>query len=448
MFRSYLPHTEADRKAMLAAIGLEMEEQLFDVIPPQLRFNRMLNLPASLPEAELVRHTRQLAGRNADLLQYTCFLGAGAYDHYIPSVVDHVTGRSEFYTSYTQYQPEAAQGYLQALWEFQTMICELTGMEVANASMYDAATAAAEAAMMACGATGRSRLLVAKTVHPHYRQVLSTYGRDRKYRIQEIEYRQGTTDLERLKVATGPEIAAIIVQSPNFFGCIEELDAAARMAHAAGALLIVLADPVSLGILASPGSFGADIVAGEGQGLGLPISFGGPYLGFLATTAKWMRRLPGRIIGQTTDADGKRGFVLTLQAREQHIRREKANSNICSNEALCALRAAVYLSAAGKDGIQRIAGLSLQKAHYACRELAKLPGCRPVFAAPFFKEFVIATSRPVAEVNAVLFENQIIGGLDLARYYPELAGCMLLCVTENRTRDEIDRLAAVLGGIL
>jgi glycine dehydrogenase subunit 1 len=444
---SYLPHTEQDRKAMLAAIGVEKAEDLFTDIAPDLRLNRPLQLPVALAEPELVKHLTALAKANAHTQDYACFLGAGAYDHYIPSVVDHVLRRSEFYTAYTQYQPEISQGYLQALWEYQSMICQLTGMEVANASLYDGGTGLAEAAMMAASATGRKEFLVTQTLHPHYRAVLSTYAKDRGYGLTEIGYQDGLLDLEALQAKLNKNIAAILVQTPNFFGCIEDIQAAADLAHAQGALLITAVDPVSLGLLEAPGNLGADIVVGEGQSLGIPLSFGGPYLGFFATTEKLMRKMPGRIVGQTVDTDGKRGFVLTLQAREQHIRREKANSNICSNEALCALAAAVYLSTVGKTGFQQVAAQSLHKAHYAYQQLNRLPNCKEVFSAPFFKEFVVRLNQPVAAVNEKLLADHIIGGLDLETYYPELKQCMLLCVTENRSRQDIDLLIERLGAI-
>jgi len=332
---SYLPHTDEDRRTMLATIGVEKVEELFCDIPDKLLFKKSLDLPPAMSEPELVNAMQKLAGKNANLQEYTCFLGAGAYDHYIPSVVDHVIGRSEFYTAYTQYQPEISQGYLQALWEYQSMICQLTGMEVSNASMYDGGTALAEAAMMACSVTRRSEVLIASTVHPNYREVLHTYGRDRDYTIKELGYADGTVNLAEATQLMSKNVAAIILQSPNFFGCIEDVKKIVELAHAQGALLIVAVDPISLGLLEAPGVLGADIVVGEGQPMGLAPAFGGPYLGFFAVNEKLMRKMPGRIVGQTVDHEGNRGFVLTLQAREQHIRREKATSNICSNEALC-----------------------------------------------------------------------------------------------------------------
>jgi glycine dehydrogenase subunit 1 len=331
MTRSYLPHTDEDRRAMLAAIGVGSTQELFADVPAEVRLNRPLALPAAMAEPELARHLQALAAKNASLDEYACFLGAGAYDHYVPSVVDHVIARSEFYTAYTQYQPEISQGYLQALWEYQSMICAITGMEVANASLYDGGTALAEAAMMACTATGRSEVVVARTVHPHFRGILGTYAVDRNIAVKEAPHADGATAAAGLGGLVGPATAAVILQTPNFFGCLEDVAAAAELAHAAGALLIAVADPLSLGVLEAPGALGADVVVGEGQPLGLAVSYGGPYLGFFATTEKLMRRMPGRIVGQTTDFEGTRGFVLTIQAREQHIRREKATSNICSN---------------------------------------------------------------------------------------------------------------------
>lgn len=445
---SYLPHTLEDRSALLSAIGVEKIEELFCDIPKELLLNRPLELPPAISEMELVSSMKKIAARNNNLQDYTCFLGAGAYDHYIPSVVGHVISRSEFYTAYTQYQPEISQGYLQALWEYQSMICELTGMAVSNASMYDGGTALAEAGMMACNVTGRSGILVASTVHPHYRTLLTTYGIDREYSITEFGYLDGKVDMGELTKKITKNIGAVIIQSPNFFGCIEDMKKIGELAHAQGALLIVAVDPISLGILEEPGVLGADIVVGEGQPLGLATAFGGPYLGFFATTEKLMRKMPGRIVGKTVDHEGNPGFVLTLQAREQHIRREKATSNICSNEALCALAAAVYLSAVGREGLQQVATVALQKAHYTCSEISKLKGFSPVFGASYFKEFIIRCPKPVAQINKELLQKKIIGGLDLEPYYPELKNCMLVCVTETRTQEDIHHLVTTLGAMV
>jgi glycine dehydrogenase subunit 1 len=448
MVWSYLPHTDEDRRSMLDGIGVDSVNSLFEDIPERVRLNRPLHLPSALSEQELVKNMRHMASANANLQDYLCFLGAGTYDHYIPSVVDHVIHRSEFYTAYTQYQPEISQGYLQALWEYQSMICEITGMEVANASMYDGGTAVTEAGMMACAALGRKEVIMAGAVHPHYQEVFKTYAVDRDYTCTRVDITNGTMDIAHLEKVVSKATAAVIVQSPNFFGSIEDIKKIAEIAHAQGAYLIAVVDPISLGILASPGSLGADIVVGEGQSMGIPISFGGPYLGFFAATEKLMRKMPGRIIGQTVDQEGKRGFVLTLQAREQHIRRDKATSNICSNEALCALSAAVYLAAVGKEGYREVATQCLHKAQYAYGELTKLTGCEKVFSAPFFKEFVIRLTKPVAEVNAFLLGEGMIGGLDLGKYYPDMKDCMLLCVTEKRSKADIDKLVSRMGAIL
>lgn len=441
---SYLPHTAEDRKAMLEAIGVQDIMDLFVDIPEDLRFQGDLNLPKALSEPELVKYMSALSARNADMKNYKYFLGAGAYDHYVPSTIDHVLRRSEFYTAYTQYQPEISQGYLQALWEYQSMICEITGMGVSNASMYDGATAMAEAAIMGCGATGRKEILISKTVHPHYRRLLYTYALDFGFVVRELDYVDGVTCLAKATEAITKETAVVIVQNPNFFGCVEDVKAFIDAAHAQGALFVDVCDPTSLALLEAPGKLGADIVVGEGQSLGLAAAFGGPYLGFFATTEKLMRKMPGRIVGQTTDKNGKRGFVLTIQAREQHIRRDKATSNICSNEALCALAASVYMATMGKQGYKQVAEQCIQKAHYAQQQLNN-NGVKPAFNAPFFKEFVVRLDSSVADKNKALFAKNIIGGLDLGVYYPELAGCMLVCVTENRTKEDIDAFVAEMG---
>lgn len=441
---SYLPHTEEDRQAMLEAVGVKSVEELFADIPAAVRLKRPLDLPGPLSEMELKAHIQELALHGRDFEESLYFLGAGAYDHYIPSVVKHIAGRSEFLTAYTQYQPEISQGYLQVLWEYQSLICLLTGMEMAVTSLYDGATAMAEAVFMACAITGRNEILVSNTVHPHWREVLATYAKDRDIAIRTLEYSAGITSVNALTEQVSPTTAAVICQSPNFFGCVEDLKQLAGVAQAAGALFIASVNPISLGILEAPGHLGADIVVGEGQTMGLPLSFGGPYIGFLATRDKWLRRTPGRIVGQTVDAEGTRGFVLTIQAREQHIRREKATSNICSNEALCSLAVAVYLTALGKEGLPAVANLCVQKARYAQKAILDVPGFQPVFSQPFFNEFVVRCPVPPAEINAELREAGVVAGLDLGKYYPELAGCLLTAVTEKRTREEIDLLAGML----
>ncbi|MBO8136664.1 MAG: aminomethyl-transferring glycine dehydrogenase subunit GcvPA [Desulfotomaculum sp.] len=442
----FIPHTDEERKEMIAELGIKGIDELFQDIPEEVRLKKDLNIPGPFSELEVLRKIKSMAAKNKTVDQLVSFLGAGVYDHYIPSAVHHIISRSEFYTAYTPYQPEISQGVLQSIFEFQTMICELTGMDVANASMYDGASAAAEAALMACAATRRNKVLVSKTVHPEYRQVLNTYATAREIEIKELDYNGGVTDLSKLENLLNEEVAAVILQQPNFFGSLEDLRAAADAVHQVKALLVTCADPVALGLITSPGACGADIVVGDGQGLGIHMSYGGPHLGYMACTQKLMRRMPGRIVGETKDSRGNRGFVLTLQAREQHIRREKATSNICSNQALCALAATVYLSLMGRRGLREVAEQCLTKAHYAYEQIINLLGYQPAWSAPFFKEFVIKTPQPPQEINQRLLESGIIGGLDLGRFYPELKNCMLLCVTETRTREEIDRLVALLGG--
>ncbi|SEN36564.1 aminomethyl-transferring glycine dehydrogenase subunit GcvPA [Lihuaxuella thermophila] len=444
----YLPMTEQDRKEMLSTIGVESIEDLFSEIPESVRFKGRLNIPEPMPEPVLIRHMNRLAGKNASFDQYTSFLGAGVYEHHIPSVVNHVISRSEFYTAYTPYQPEISQGELQAIFEFQTMICELTGMDVANSSMYDGPTALAEAASMAAAVSRKRKIVVSRAVHPEARAILATSAKGLGLTVVEVPCADGLTDLKQLEAAADEDTAAVIVQSPNFFGNIEDLAAIEKTAHAHKGLFIVSANPLSLGILKPPGEYGADIVVGDAQPLGIPASYGGPHCGYFATTQAHMRRIPGRIVGQTVDEEGVRGFVLTLQAREQHIRRDKATSNICSNQALNALAASVYMSAMGKQGMQEVARLNVQKAHYAKKRLAEVKGVETVFNQPFFNEFVIKLSRPVKEVNEELFKAGIIGGYDLGRDYPELKDHMLVAVTEVRTKEEIDQLAEVLGGLL
>ena len=444
----YLPNTEADREAMLREIGVSSVEDLFSDIPAEVRFRGRMKLPEPLSEPELVSHMKRLAARNADASSWTIFLGGGSYDHFIPSVVGHVLSRSEFYTAYTPYQPEVSQGVLQSIYEYQSLICRLTGMDVSNASMYDGASAMAEAALIACAATRRAKVVVGATVNPEYRQTLATYARGPKVQIVVAPYdpATGQTDLGALEKLVDTETAAVLLSHPNFFGCLEKPEAAAKLAHDKGALFVVAVDPISLGILKPPGEYGADVCLGEGQPLGNPMSFGGPYLGFLATRESLVRRMPGRIAGATVDRDGDRGFVLTLQTREQHIRREKASSNICSNEALNALAACVYLSTMGKQGLVEVAKLCLAKAHYARDRIAAIPGYKARFSGPFFKEFVVEGPGSLAQINAKLAGRRMLVGPDLGTGYPELKGCFLVAVTEKRTKAEIDGLAAGLGG--
>lgn len=442
---AYIPNTDEDRREMLAAIGIESLDELFAPIPDALRFRGELDIPARMDQITLSRHMARLAKRNAHADDLPCFLGAGIYDHYVPPTVAAIIGRSEFYTSYTPYQPEVSQGVLQSIFEFQTLLCELYGMDVANASMYDGATALAEAAIMAGELTGRKRLAVLDTVHPVHRQVLQTYVQHVGLDVDTIGHEGGAANVEAVAKAVTGDTAAQIVQHPNFFGGLEDMARLSQIAHERGALLIVSCDPISLGLLTPPGDYGADVVVGEGQPLGCPMGFGGPLLGLFACKRQFMRRLPGRIVGQTTDGDGKRAFVMTLRTREQDIRREKATSNICTNEALYALAATVYLATMGKQGLRQVAELCLQKAHYAATEVAKIGGYRLAFPeGPFFKEFVVQTPEDPHAINERLRAQGIIGGLPLGGHYPELGHAMLLCVTEQRTKDEIDALASVL----
>ncbi len=436
----YIGNTNADREQMLKETGFENIDSLFKAVPDSVRLKADLNIPEALSEMELVKQMKTLSNKNINLDDYTCFLGAGAYDHYIPAVIDQLTLRQEFYTAYTPYQPEISQGTLQVIFEYQTMISELTGLPVVNASMYDGATAMTEAAIMACEATRRSEILIAGSVHPESRQVLDTYAQFRNITVRTLKYKDGQIDSEDLKSKLNKNTAGVIVQSPNFFGIIEDVAAVERIVHENKSLLIVSADPISLALLKSPGELGADIAVGDGQSLGNPLSFGGPYLGFMAVTEKLMRKMPGRIVGETTDKDGNRGFVLTLQTREQHIRREKATSNICSNQALNALTATIYLTLMGKEGLREVANLCLQKSHYTYNELINTGKFSPVFTKPFFKEFVVKSSEPVAELNSKLLKSSIIGGYDMGKEYPELKECWLIAVTEKRTKEDIDYL--------
>jgi glycine dehydrogenase subunit 1 len=440
----YIPITETQQTEMLKELGLETINELFSDVPHDVKLDRNMDLPEPLEELELLKHMRNLSSKNINLNEFACFLGAGSYDHYIPSVVWNLLSRQEFYTSYTPYQPEISQGTLQGIFEYQTMICELTGMDVSNASVYDGATAVAEAAIMSCNATRRNEILVAKSVNPESREVLNTYGRFRGYNINEVGYKDGRINVEELESKLTKNTAAVIIQTPNFFGVIENLDEVTSLIHKNKSLLIASVDPISLGILKSPGESGADIVVGEGQSLGNSPSFGGPYLGFFASTKALMRKMPGRIVGQTIDSSGKRGFVLTLQAREQHIRREKATSNICTNQSLNAMAAAIYLTTLGKKGIKEVAMLCLQKAHYTMEQLTKTGKLTPVFKAPFFKEFAVKSSIPVQDVNEELLDNKIIGGYELQNKYPELSDSILIAVTEKRTKEEIDLLASTI----
>jgi glycine dehydrogenase subunit 1 len=442
---NYIPHTDADQAAMLAAIGVARVEDLFHDVPAACRFPQ-LELPEPVSEMEIMAELQAMSEENLDVGHYPSFLGAGAYNHYVPRVVDHVISRSEFFTAYTPYQPEISQGTLQSIFEYQSMICALTGMEVANASHYDGATSTAEAVIMALNSVKgkRNKVLVSPALHPEYRAVVRTYTQGMGLEIVGDESSTaGLPDLARLDDRT----ACLIVQSPNFFGQIEDLDGLAERVHQAGAMLVVVVtDPIGLGLLRPPGDYGADIVAGEGQALGNGLNYGGPYLGFFACREKDVRKMAGRLVGQTVDAEGKRGFVLTLATREQHIRREKATSNICTNQALCALAASIHLAALGKSGLRRLAELCYHKAHYAAEQIATVDGYQMLSGKPFFHEFAIRCPAPVQAINDYLLDEWgLIGGYDLGQVYPELENHMLLCVTEVVSQPEIDALAVALG---
>jgi glycine dehydrogenase subunit 1 len=445
---SYIPHTTKDRQKMMDFLGIKHTDELFADIPESLRLKKPLQLQNAMSELALERHMRKLAGKNTDLSQVISFLGAGSYEHYQPSVVDSIISRSEFYTSYTPYQPEISQGMLQAIFEYQTMVAELTGMELANASMYDGPTAMAEAGIVCCAHTRRNRLLVARNVHPEYRAVLETYCSGQSIEIEEVPLMDGCIDLDELTKLVDNQTAGVLIQFPNFFGQLENVGKVAEIAHANGALVVVAVYPVSLGLLKSPGEQNADIVVAEGQSLGNSLSFGGPYLGIMAAKKELMRKLPGRIVGQTVDHDGNRGFVLTLQAREQHIRREKASSNICSNQALNALATTVFLSYMGKAGMHELGLQNFHKAHYLHDKLCEIRGVSPAFSNPFFNEFVVRLEKPAKSVQDKLLAQGFLFGLDLAPYYPELENSILLNVTEMRTREELDSLVESLKEVL
>ena len=434
---NYIPHTDAERNEMLARIGAKDIADLFTAVPEKYRFPK-LDLPEAVTEMEVMWEMNALSDANSDASHYACFLGAGAYQHYIPSLVDHMIRRGEFFTAYTPYQPEVSQGTRQAIFEFQSMMSALTGMEISTASHYDGATAFAEAVLMSMAATNRNKVVISSTIHPHYRQVLRTYTQfNSKIEIVEVEDLPGQVDLKT---------ACVAIQNPNFFGQMEDVQGLADRMHTSGALFVVVTNPMSLGLFKPPADYGADIVVGEGQPMGIPLSFGGPYLGFFCTKREFMRRIPGRIVGETVDRDGSRGYVLTLKTREQDIRREKATSNICTNQGLMALCACVYMSTMGKHGIQQAANLCYQKAHYTAEQVGRLDGWKVWGDKPFFNEFVAECPAPVSEINDYLLdEHDIIGGYDLGRDYPDLQNHMLIACTETNTRDEIDALVKALG---
>ncbi|WP_163969983.1 aminomethyl-transferring glycine dehydrogenase subunit GcvPA [Oceanobacillus halotolerans] len=443
----YLPMTDADKQEMLDTIGVNSTEELFSDIPDQVRFKGELKLKEPANESQLKKELTNMANKNANLKEYSSFLGAGVYDHYIPSVVDHVISRSEFYTAYTPYQPEISQGELQAIFEFQTMISELTGMPVANSSMYDGPTALAEAVNLTAAQTKRKKIIVSKAIHPESREVIASYAKGPNLEVVEIDHQNGRTDLSQLEAALDENTASVVMQYPNFYGQIEPLAEVEKLLeNQKKTMFIVSSNPLALGYLTPPGEFGADIVVGDTQVFGIPAQFGGPHCGYFATTKKLMRKVPGRLVGQTKDENGERGFVLTLQAREQHIRRDKATSNICSNQALNALASSVAMSSIGKNGIKKMAQLNMHKARYF-KQQCQEQSIDVLTEGPFFNEVVVKLSKPVAQVNDELLEKGIIGGFDLGKVDTALENHMLVAVTENRTKEEIDTFVKELGDI-
>ncbi len=440
----YTQLTVQDTREMLATIGADRVEDLFQGIPESARLDRPLDLPPAMTEMELLSDLQRLGAANRTCDEAICFLGGGAYDHFIPTLVDDLSSQSEFVTAYTPYQAEASQGSLQAFYEYQSMICELTGMDVSNASLYEGATSAAEAVLMARAVNGRKKIVVSSAVHPHTREVLNTYLRELPIDVVEVETTGGVTNPEDLHRAMDDQACALLVQSPNVFGAVEPLERLSAITHEAGGLVIASVDPISCFLLKRPGDLGADIVVGDGQAMGIPLSYGGPSLGFMACRKKFMRKLPGRLIGATTDRQGRRAYCLTLQTREQHIRRERATSNICTNQGLLAIRVAVYLSAMGKRGASRIASLCLDKAHYAADRIAALDGFDLRFQSPFFKEFVVRTTKDVDQTLASARSKGVMAGVPLKPWYPQMGDSFLVAVTEKRTREEIDRLVEVL----
>lgn len=446
MKHKYIPHTPLDISKMLEKIGVSTIDDLFKEIPKCVKLDREFNLPKGLSELEVSKKINQLANSNkGNNLVY--FLGAGAYDHYIPSVVKHITSRSEFYTAYTPYQPEVSQGTLQYIFEFQTMITELTGLEASNASMYDGATSCSEAIMMANNQTRRKKALVSKTIHPNTIEVINTYGHYNGFEIEFINSCDGVLDLADLERKLDKDVSCVVVANPNFYGIIEDNSKIVDLIHNNKSLLIMDVNPMSLPILKTPGEIGADIVCGDAQVFGIPLTYGGPYLGFINTTKKLIRKLPGRICGQTTDVDGKRAFVLTLQAREQHIRRQKANSNICSNQSLNVLAATVYMATLGKKGLTEVSTQNIHKAHYAFNKIVTLANFSKVYNQPFFNEFVVKSNIDYEVVKEALINEGIVAGLDLGKYDEKFKNHILFCVTEKRSKEEIDKLVSVLGGL-
>ncbi len=443
----FTPHTDADREEMLRVIGVRKLDDLFADVPVAHRFPA-LDLPPAYTEMEALMQMEELAGANETAHDMACFLGAGAYYHYTPAAVDAIIRRGEFLTAYTPYQPEVSQGTLQAIFEYQSLIANLTGMDVSNASHYDGATATAEAAVMAYShfRGKRSRFILSPSLNPQYRDVVKTYmsGYEHELLGCDSEPLGKPDDLASL---LNDNTALLVVQYPDFFGRVFDFTALIEKAHEVGALVAVAVNPIALGVLKTPGAMGADIVVGEGQSLGIPLSYGGPYLGIFATKKEYVRKIAGRLVGESIDAKGRRGYVLTLTAREQHIRREKATSNICTNQGLMALAATVYMSFVGKNGLRQVANLCYQKAHYAAQQIAKIPGYEVKAATPYFHEFIVKCPKPVEDINLHLLDHGILGGYDLGKDYPALKGHMLVAVTEMISKDDIDALCEVLAEV-
>jgi glycine dehydrogenase subunit 1 len=442
---SYISLSRKDLKEMLAKIGISSVEELFGTIPDDLRLKKKLSVPGPMTEPELMKRFEEIARKNC-CHAFLSFLGGGAYPHVVPSVVDYLSSRGEFISPYTPYQPEVSQGTLQIIFEFQTLICQLTGMDVANASLYDGASGAAEAALMAHRLKARRRILVARSVHPQYREVIRTYTRNLDLSVEEIDFSdKGEIDSVDLNAKLDQEVCAVVVQSPNFFGIVEDLKEISAQAHRHEALsVVVVAEPVSLGLLEAPGKLGADIVTGEGQSFGLPLSFGGPYLGFMSCRKEFIRQFPGRIAGEAKDIEGTRGFVLTLSTREQHIRRERATSNICTNQAWCALRATIFLELLGKEGLRELSHQNIHKANYAMDRIVRIRGIEPRFRGVCFNEFILEFKKPWSDIDGFLRKNGIMGGLPVEDTYSDLKNCVLFCVTESHKKEDIDRFVDLL----
>ncbi|MEG0856285.1 MAG: aminomethyl-transferring glycine dehydrogenase subunit GcvPA [Terrisporobacter sp.] len=446
---AYIPATHEDEEKMLKSCKVNSIDELFSDIPENLKLNRDLNLEESKCELEVSKMIKNIADKNVSTEELTCFLGAGAYDHYVPSIIKHITSRSEFYTAYTPYQAEISQGTLQSIFEFQSMIAEITKMDIANASMYDGATAAVEGCLLSMSKTRRKKVVVGKTVHPETRDVLKAYLQFKDCEIVEVDYDKelGTTDLNKLKEAVDEDTACVLLQNPNFFGMIEDVDEAGQITHDKKAMYVLSVNPMALSVLKSPGEVGADVAVGDAQPLGNSLNYGGPYVGFLAIKSGLIRKMPGRVVGQTVDKDGNRCYCLTLQTREQHVRREKATSNICSNQGLNALSTAVYMATMGKKGFEEVAMQNMQKSHYAEKKI-KLGGkFTPLFKGKFFNEFVVKSPVKIDNLNDELLKNKILGGYDLGKDYPELSGCTMFCVTEKRSKEEIDKLIGIMEGM-